>query len=254
MFYPHLEDTVERLQVRRVLRRMHEFIRLMHEGLSGGPQDSSKLNVAHEIVGTADVPEPVATPLETSFPVGDSDLVGRRRALAVTPDVSAGHVRRLMALRQATSLGDMHVAWADSLDEHSLSGTVTLASGRVQPFTVHLISFGEHLVVRCVSTVGRLDDADIFERAKELSRRMPEQLGIVEEEDDRGANLTVEEEVLLGDAVHDRARVEWLVVRVALGADRIEQGLFDYRDGSFESLRASLQREGRVTSHVDRTR
>ncbi|MEE3922066.1 helicase-related protein [Micromonospora sp. BRA006-A] len=33
VYYPHLTDTVERLQVRRVLRRMNDFLRLMHEGL-----------------------------------------------------------------------------------------------------------------------------------------------------------------------------------------------------------------------------
>ena len=34
VYFPHLEDTVEILQVRRVLERMNIFLRLMHEGLT----------------------------------------------------------------------------------------------------------------------------------------------------------------------------------------------------------------------------
>src|SRR5690606_27185737 len=90
VFFPHLEDTVERLQVRRVLRRMHEFLRLMHEGLNAKVSESSKLNVADAIVGSHDVPPPVTTPLTTAFPVRDSDLRGRRKTLAVTLAESEG--------------------------------------------------------------------------------------------------------------------------------------------------------------------
>ena len=69
VYYPHLEDTVERLQVRRVLRRMAEFVRLMHEGLGASEQESSRLNVATEILDLLQLPAPVLTPLETAFPV-----------------------------------------------------------------------------------------------------------------------------------------------------------------------------------------
>ena len=32
VYYPHLRDTVELLQVRRVLRRLNRFLRLIHRG------------------------------------------------------------------------------------------------------------------------------------------------------------------------------------------------------------------------------
>jgi hypothetical protein len=254
VFYPHLEDTVERLQVRRVLRRMHEFIRLMHEGLSGTVQESSRLNVQHEIVGAADLPEPIRTPLTTAFPVQDSDLVGRRRALAITPDMSARIASRLRSFAVSRSpLGDA-VVWDEAIDEHSLPGTMRLSSGRLQHFVLHLDTFSEHLVVRCVSPVGRLDDAEMIERVKRLSRRVPEQLGIIEEADDRGVDLTVEEEVLLGDPAADASRIAWLVTRVTAAADRLERELWgDDTDSPIDRFRAALAREGRTGSHVERT-
>lgn len=201
VFYPHLEDTVERLQVRRVVRRMHEFIRLMHEGLAVNVPESSKLNLREEIVGVAELPEPVRTPLKTAFPVRDADLVGRRRSLALTPQMALGLAERLRAVARLSSVSGLPVTWDEAVDAHALPGTIQLASGRAQHFVLHLDTFGEHLVVRCVSPVGRLDDAEAVERVRRISRRIPEQLGIIEEADDRGIDLTVEEEVLLGDPV-----------------------------------------------------
>jgi superfamily II DNA or RNA helicase len=251
VYYPHLEDTVERLQVRRVLRRMHEFIRLMHEGLSGAPQEASRLNVAQEIIGVSDLPPVVTTPLKTSFPVEEKDLVGSRAALAVTPDMATRLAERLSSLRSLDVLGGRPVTWEYPIDPHGLSGTLSLAHGRGQPFVLHLESFGEHLVVRCVSPVGRLDHDDAFERAKKLSRGTPEQVGIVEEADDRGHDLTVEEEVLLGEPSWDVERIGWLVGRLTAAADRFERSMWRDVDASVETFRAALMQEGKTT-HVDR--
>lgn len=250
VFYPHLEDTVERLQVRRVLRRMHEFIRLMHEGLSGSPQESSKLNVRQEIVSASDLPEPVSTPLTTAFPVRESDLVGRRRVLAITPAMSGRIASRLRSIADSSEITELDIACDAAMDEHSLPGTIRSLSGRAQHFVLHLDIFGEHLVVRCVSPVGRLDNAEIIEDVRRLSRRVPEQLGIIEEADDRGIDLTVEEEVLLGDSATDAARVSWLVTRVTAAADRLEQTLWGDRDAGIDSFRSALTREGRTGTHA----
>jgi hypothetical protein len=240
VFYPHLEDTVERLQVRRVLRRMYEFIRLMHEGLSGAPHESSKLNVSQEMIGAADIPAPVTTALTTAFPVLDSDLAGRRRCLAITADVSAGMAARLRRIGELHELAGLKVVWDQPIDVYSLPGTVRWPSGRTQHFELQLDTFGEHLVVRCISPVGRLDTDEIFEKVQRMSRRVAEQLGIIEEADDRGVDLTVEEEVLLGGSAVDAARIAWLVGRVVTSADRLEAALWDGRDATIDSVRSVM--------------
>ena len=252
VFYPHLEDTVERLQVRRVLRRMHEFLRLMHEGLGGAPQEASRLNVTREIVGLSDLPEPIKTALTTAFPVESKDLEGQRRTLAVTPELSQEFADRLSRLRTVGALAGNEVIWDQQVERHCSSGLLKLDSARSQHFLLHLQSFDEHLVMRCVSHVGRIDEPELLEKVKQLSRRTVEQLGLIEEADDRGVTLTVEEEVLLGGPSTDEARVGWLVTRVAAAADRLEQELWDGRDTPANDLDPELALEGRVVMHVDR--
>jgi hypothetical protein len=156
---------------------------------------------------------------------------------------------RLQALRESLVLPTLLVSWDAGVDKHSLSGTVTLSSGRVQHFVLRRETFGEHLLVRCVSPVGRLDTEEILQEAKRVARRIPEQIGIFDEPDERGRDLTVEEEVLLGDRSLDAARVRWLVRRVTESADRLEHALWDGYDASADAVRAAMSRtngEGHV--------
>jgi len=100
--------------------------------------------------------------------------------------------------------------------------------------------------------VGRLDDNADWERIVELSADVPAQLGVIEEADEKGADLTAEEEVLLGEPQHDQSRVAWLVRRVALNADHVEHDLWS---GQNASGRSSGRRTGvRVMTHSLRSR
>jgi hypothetical protein len=225
---------------------MHEFIRLMHEGLSGNLAESSKVNVAEEIVGTPDVPPPVTSPLTTAFPVRESDLVGRRTKPAVTVADSMQTTRRLSDAAHMTEAEGLPIAWEDPIEAHAARGSVVLPSGRRQHFVVHLGSFGEHLFARCVSYIGSVDAPQRFQQAKDFSRRVPEQLGLIEEEGDRGLTLTAEEEVLLGDPNHDVARLAWLIARVCRAADRFEKHLWGELDATFSEFGERLAREGTV--------
>lgn len=255
VYYPHLEDTVERLQVRRVLRRMHEFIRLTHEGLATMSAESSRLSVSDEMSGSPDLPDPIRTVLETSFPVREGDLAGSRPRLAVTASCSERAGARLAAFASVTTLdqGRLPVRWERAIDGHSVSGTVELHAERQQHFVLHLKSFGERLVARCVSPVGRLTSEQL-DRVKTLSARVPVQLGVLEEGDDRGCDLTVEEEVLLGEPENDTSRMAWLARRVVLAADSLEHELFDGADHGPDVFRRQLAAEGRNPEHAERTR
>lgn len=255
VYYPHLEETVERLQVRRVLRRMHEFIRLTHEGLATSTAESSRLNVGDEMSGSPDVPDPIDTVLKTSFPVNARDLTGTRTRLAVTAQSAREVGARLAGVTSLESLdgGRLPVTWDLSIDGHSVGGMARLDSNRTQHFVLHLDSFGERVVVRCVSPVGRLTDGQL-QRAKALSTKIQAQIGVIEEADDRGCDLTVEEEVLLGDPKHDARRMCWLARRVVLDADRLEHALFNGADHGLEAFGRQLAAEGRIAEHAERTR
>ena len=97
--YPHLADTVERLQMRRVLRRMDEFIRLMHTDLGVAERRDGYVDIGHELLD-ADVglPQPPGIVLESAFGVREEHLRARDRPLAV--DASAAR-RAAPALRGA---------------------------------------------------------------------------------------------------------------------------------------------------------
>jgi hypothetical protein len=94
-----------------------------------------------------------------------------------------------------------------------------------------------------------LDTDEIFEKVQRMSRRVPEQLAIIEEADDRGVDLTVEEEVLLGEPVVDSARIAWLVERVVTSADRLEEVLWSGHDATLDSVRPVMLR---ARKHGDR--
>ena len=108
------------------------------------------------------------------------------------------------------------------------------------------------MLARCVSHIGRVDSPETFQAAKDFSRRVPEQLGLIEEEGDKGLTLTSEEEVLLGDPAFDTARIGWLIARVCKAADRVEQHLWGDHDATFSEFGAKLAQEGRVAADGDR--
>jgi hypothetical protein len=78
VYYPHLEDTVEVLQVQRVLERMNVFLRLMHEGLTTAGPEERKIDVGKEMVRRWQVVPQLAERLHSAFPVRDSHLWGTK--------------------------------------------------------------------------------------------------------------------------------------------------------------------------------
>lgn len=96
-----------------------------------------------------------------------------------------------------------------------------------------------------------LIDGGPTDRTEGKQSRLPEQLGLIEEEGDRGLTLTVEEEVLLGDPNLHVARLGWLIARVCRAADRVEQHLWGELDATFSEFGAMLAREGRLLTDGD---
>ena len=66
--YPHLADTIERLQVRRVLERLNTFIRLIHRNTQEQPLADSRVQVDKDILKATDPPACVTDLLESAFP------------------------------------------------------------------------------------------------------------------------------------------------------------------------------------------
>lgn len=240
--FPHLQYTVEVLQVDRVLARMNEFLRLMHEGLIVRAGDEKSIDTTKEMVRDRRQVEPIREPLRTAFPIGPGLLAGDARPLAVTEAFARGLTRRFARIATATLPG-LDIAWEPRMESGVLHGTARLGS-RIQPFTLLLRSIGSRAAVRCISPVGCVRPDDDQERIVASASRRVARIGAIPTETERTYDLTVEDEVLLAeDPGYDLARIALLVRRVVAEADILEQRHLPGHDEVLATFMEDLQKE-----------
>lgn len=243
VYFPYLEDTVEVLQVERVLDRMNTFLRLMHEGLAVPTADQRKIDVQREIVSARRRIEITREPLKSAFPVPEWAVTGPQSALDVAESESRGIRERFERLRMPELCG-MPIHWGDHPPTASLLGTARLSTGRVQPFLLTLRVDRGRLVVRCMSPIGRTDPEAALETLTERAARLRSRLGVILTREERSYDLTVEDDVLLAGPEHDARRVGLLVHRVAEQADQMERDHFeDAQDAALDVFEAELRDE-----------
>lgn len=248
VYFPYLEDTVEVLQVERVLDRMNTFLRLMHEGLDSPANDQRKIDIGREIVSGRRRVVAVREPLKSAFPLPSWAKTGPKTQLAVDRNVGDALLERFGAL-QTPELGGLAVTWVEHPPKGSLLGTARLESGRVQPFLLILRSDRGRPMVRCVSPIGRTDPESDADRIIVAAGRAAARIGAILTCEERSYNLTVEDDVLLGAPEHDAVRVGVLARRVAERADQMERDHYgDERDARLAVFEADLRKE---TSDAD---
>jgi hypothetical protein len=135
------------------------------------------------------------------------------------------------------------IEWEQSLRNGTLLGTAILATGRIQPFTLLLKSDGEGLVVRCVSPVGRVEPESTMAAVEESVRRRRVRIGVILGREEALYDLTVEDDVLLGDPSHDVPRVAALLSRVVDQSDILEQIHLPLVDQPMAAFESDLKRE-----------
>ncbi|MCF7787142.1 MAG: DUF1587 domain-containing protein [Prosthecobacter sp.] len=239
--FPHLEDTVEVLQVRRLLTRMNTFLRLMHEGLHVPQADERMLNVGREILRHHEPVTAITERLQTAFPVNEKDVAGTITTLARTAAQAQEMEQRFQTLRQLEGL-EFEPAEQGEAGRGRIFGSVRLPTGHVQPFGLYLQSFAEHPLVRCISPVGRdLAKPQLDEVLREHDLQSA-RIGALDAKEDQSYDLTVEEDTLLAAAAHDLERVRHLIVRVTHDADVVEKRLLEH-DKPLATFLTDLQHE-----------
>ena len=241
VYFPHLEDTVELLQVQRVLERMNVFLQLMHEGLTLPAPDQRSINAEHEFAKRRrEVPQ-LAGRLQTAFPIMDRHLQAKPSRLAVEQNVVDRLVSRFTRLRDL-NLAALDIEWEAGHTVGRLTGTVRLGT-RQQPFTLLLRSIGSHPLIRCVSPVGSVGAGVNAEEITDINKRVCAKIGAILTEEERSYDLTVEGEVLLAaNAECDAARIGPLIRRVTQQADTIELQHLS-RDEPLQVFREDLAKE-----------
>lgn len=242
--FPYLEDTVEVLQVERVLERMNTFLRLMHEGLTTAASDEKKIDVARAMLAGRRSVEAITDPLRSAFPVPDELTRGSTIELAVDEAFARSIGERFARLRTNASLGGFPIAWEEAPRPEAAFGTATLADGRQQPFTLLLRSDGGYPVVRCISPVGRVIPEGRADELAQHGARIEGRIGAILARDPGSYDLTVEDDVALAEAEHDAKRVGLLLARVLPSADDLERTVFGAeRDAELAVFKDDLTKE-----------
>ena len=236
VFYPHLSDTVEVLQLKRVYQRLNSFLRMMHVGLGAPVKESAEVNVLEEgLKAHLDIAA-IKAPLRSAFVVLDSMLDGADRAPIRRADIP-GRMDTMEAWLLDQGIRDLR-----RKDGHQFVGEARFG-GRVQPFTLLLRSLHGHALLRCVSPIGKKtlngwNDAAATRIALESFAR----LAVEKDERYESYNVTVEGDILLGDPGLDIERLRQLLTAVTMSADRVERQLLQ-RDGLLSEMVAGIDKE-----------
>lgn len=242
VLFPHLQDTVEVLQVRRVLERMDAFLRLMHEGLITAGREDSRIIPAVEFERNTRPAGPQTQPLRSSFPVRPEHLIGEGSDVAAVVGEVDGLAERFVGLCNVTVPG-IPITWESSVPPGALMGTAHLPT-RIQPFAVFLDLYGMRPRIRCVSPVGRVRPFDQQDNVVASAWGLDARLGAILGEESGSYDLTVEEDVLLAaDPASDNARFVSLLRRVVDQADHLEQEYLVELDQPITVFRDDLQLE-----------
>ena len=169
VYYPHLRDTVEVLQVRRVLTRLNRFLRLIHRQSASEDDHDSRIDLASALLEeTIDVPQ-LEGRLESAFPVCPEWLIGEKTEPPDTPDVPAQvawfekiWTRALELLEAANHSTHTRLFREATVDVRGGEIPGDPGSGhplRQQRVRVELRSqaAGDATLLRCASPVGMMD-------------------------------------------------------------------------------------------------
>jgi hypothetical protein len=243
VYYPYLDDTVEVLQVQRVLERMNTFLKLMHEGLIlSGPKERSVDTQIEFLRGNRQIPQ-VHETLKSAFPA-QPHFSEISCTLTVNEDVANSILKRFADLVD-TSLPGISIIWDRLFSPVALLGTAKLKS-RIQPFILQLRSLDGRILIRCVSPVGRVGPRDDQEKLIRSVQKSRAKLGAIETDEERTFDLTVEDDILLtGKDDIDRERLAALISRTVDRADLLEQIHLPGHDESLELFRPDLENEVR---------
>ncbi len=249
VLYPHLEDTVERLQVRRVLLRLNRFLQLVHATPMKHASHDPRIDATREILSSTDIPPPVEGQLKSAFPVRAEWLNGATDG-ALVHRVNVEDLCDLLDEQWSRLLRDGYIEQPGQdgpLARHGIlgvranrvvtareTGTSSAAANhnvRLQHVELNLRSAGvaDTTFLRCSSVIGHVDLKDQPERFDQL-RRLQVRLGqprLCARWDAKHGSFafSIEASLPFDRTTTQYEEVRDLVCRIALQADGIEETL-----------------------------
>ena len=237
--FPHLEDTIEVLQVRRVLERINEFLRLSHRDIKVSRTYDSRLNVNTEALRELREIPKITELLQSAFDDTASWLKGDlgqthvqippieqlENKLEAIWCLMSGELGLHQARRRTGRLYEAAVRIRDGIIVTS-SGAPTDCRG--QSFTLQLRSqmVGDETLIRCSSPVGRLDlrGSETLDQLYDLQRKLGD-IRVCAKHEVRGGQyrIDIEEDRLFHLTATQTSEIRELIERTVVAADTIEQ-------------------------------
>jgi hypothetical protein len=203
VYYPHLEDTVELLQVRRVLKRLNDFFRLIHETGSRSEDKSHRIDMAREVMEELSAILPFTDELKSAFPVTDAWKHGEHPASALRMPDYTPHLRHFGELWAQLVFAEGARPRDGGGDRMRRGDVEHGVDGRPTPVTFELElrsqTSGTEILCRCSAQAGYTDLDD--GRAVSALGECQEELGgpricVRREEKERRDRVWVEGDIL----------------------------------------------------------
>ena len=247
---PYLKDSVEYLQVHRVLRRLHQFNELMHELGSAGKDDPHvEVDAAEFRRAEAKIPR-ITEPLRSAFDVRPVDLEGAARAPAVPAALSSEWRTRLpRCARHPTCRTSRTIRCTGTAPQPPSTPRVPWAAIVNNPSR----SAWTHEAVTCSCIATRRSPTLQTSSRKASSRSSPHAaLGSAslrlrwqqKASAARRYHLALEGDVLLGAPTFDSARARSLIEQLTDTADELEHRL-TRGDLTLTDVRQTLNKDHR---------
>ena len=246
VYYPHLQDTVEVLQVRRVLHRLNRFLQLIHQQKGDSQALGSRIDAAREILEELEAIPAFEGELKSAFPIRPGWLEGNLQPASIMSrnlDADINHLEALWSGFQER-YGIRVLRAADPLLRR---GYALVRRGRLihrdadergmeQPFRLQLRSqaAGDATLLHCSSDVGPLEiehDDDQLDELYELQRELGlAKICVRPDSADRTDRIYVEGDIVFHPDTTQTEELESLVTRTVSAAGMIAARLVEQED------------------------
>ena len=243
VYYPHLKETVELLQVRRIHKRMNRFLELMHEGLSTKTRESPAIHTSREFLESQEPVPTITEPLLTAFDVRKAWLKGEITRLRI-PAKDANRIYERLVGIQADLEGSFAIEWSPTPYRWFLRGTRReMDEGRSQPFELRLTAYRGMPFLFGTTPIGHLEMEHEVEDMFDFFRGYSVRFHCRPNWRVGGWIVYAALGVVLSEPEHDADRGQWLLRRLTEEADEIEWKWFDGQDASAEDFENTAQKE-----------
>lgn len=265
VYFPHLRDTVERVQVERVYERMNRFLRMLHRSFGEQEAQSSRIYLGREFIDRPPDVAPIGEPLQTNFEIEPALLHRDLPVVAIDlseAQASMDYFQKMIQELEAYA----PIKWAPADESWSRVGTVWIEPGfpvedikavsartRQQPFR---LSFRQaqsvpRLLLHCTSPLGHLqynEGLDYQALNEGFRRHGYGKLTMVEDDKAKTIELSLDASILFSPNHTQPSEVIELLLRTTQAADHLEQEIFR-TDLPLENVQGQLKGESRDDSH-----